>query len=377
MIQLKLSKQGMREGVALNLPATPAEVSEACAWFDRLGIPQNEVKIVGASSPVRTLDKYIVSHGDIHREGDLDKLNILAEQLEQMDKRQKDILGGAVDSECISSLDDVLEILSHLDRYVILPNIVTNEELGRFLVDTGYKDFPEETHPYLNYAAIGMEYYTNNGGAYGPGGYVRRKAAPELEVQVQKPLITIHLYSAKLSQARAEPYRLALPALDEEMDQAAQVLGVDELSGASIVKMEIGDETLKDLIPMECVSVEDANHLAMSIEELWQHENLYLKYLAVISVEQPQTIEDALHFTVRLDDYEFMPEDDYEYGQAVLRRHGATDEVLDRLLGYLNMEGLGRDARADDGVRKTEYGDLRRCSEPFPDITQQIELGGM
>lgn len=163
------------------------------------------------------------------------KLNALAERIGQMDKRQQDILGGAVDSECISSLDDVLEISSHLDRYVILPNIVTNEELGRFLVDTGYKDFPEETHPYLNYAAIGMEYYTNNGGAYGPGGYVRRKAAPELEVQVQKPLITIHLYSAKLSQARAEPYRLALPALDEEMDQAAQVLGVDELSGASIV----------------------------------------------------------------------------------------------------------------------------------------------
>lgn len=117
--------------------------------------------------------------------------------------------------------------------------------------------------------------------------------------------------------------------------------------------------------------------LGISQDQVWQHENLYLKYLAVISVEQPQTIEDALHFTVRLDDYEFMPEDDYEYGQAVLRRHGATDEVLDRLLGYLNMEGLGRDARADDGVRKTEYGDLRRCSEPFPDITQQIELGGM
>lgn len=64
--------------------------------------------------------------------------------------------------------------------------------------------------------------------------------------------------------------------------------------------MEIGDEALKELIPKECISVEDANHLAMSIEELWQHENLYLKYLAVISVEQLQTIEDALHFTVRL-----------------------------------------------------------------------------
>jgi hypothetical protein len=44
---------------------------------------------------------------------------------------------------------------------------------------------------------------------------------------------------------------------------------------------------------------------------------------------------------------------------------------------YINMEGLGRDARADDGVRKTEFGYLRRCSEPFPDITQEMNLGGM
>ena len=377
MIQLKLSKQGMREGVALKLPATPAEASEACAWFERLGIAQDQVKIVDASSPVRTLNQYIVCHGDIHRDGDLEKLNTLAERVGKMDRHQQDILGGALDAESINTLDDVLEISAHLDRYVILPNIMTNEELGRFLVDTGYKDFPEETHPYLNYAVIGMEYYTNNGGAYGPGGYVRRKEAPELKVQLKKPLITIHLYSAKLSQARAEPYRLALPALEEELEQAAEELGVDEITGASIVTVEIGDTTLEELIPTECSCVEDANHLAMSIEELWQHEDLYLKYLAVISVEQPQTMEDALHFTVRLDDNELMPEDDYEYGQAVLRRHGATDEVLDQLLGYINMEGLGRDARADDGVRKTEFGSIRRCSEPFPDITQEMNFGGM
>ena len=115
----------------------------------------------------------------------------------------------------------------------------------------------------------------------------------------------------------------------------------------------------------------------MSIEELWQREELYQKYLAVLTVEQPETMEDALHYTVRLDDYELVPEDDYEYGQTVLRRHGATDEVLGKLIGYMNMEGLGRDARADDGVRKTEFGSIRRCSEPFPDITQEMNLGGM
>ena len=377
MIQLKLSKQGMREGVALNLPATPAEVSGACAWFERLGISQNEVKIVGVSSPVRTLDKYIVSHGDIHRDGDLDKLNTLAEQLERMDKRQRDLLGGAIDAESISSLDDVLEVSSHLDRYVIFPKIVSNEELGRFLVEVGHKDFPEETYPYLNYAAIGMEYYTNNGGAYGPGGYVRRKATPELEVQVQKPLITLHLYSVSLAQSNAPPYRLALPALNEELEQAAKEVGVAKINDAPIVGVEFSDETLKALLPTECVSVSDANHLAMTIEELRQREELYQKYLAVLTVEQPKTLSDALWLSTELDDYEIVPEDDYEYGQAVLRRRGATDEVLGKLIGYMNMEGLGRDARADDGVRKTEFGSIRRCSEPFPDITQQIEFGGM
>ena len=377
MIQLKLSKQGMREGVALNLPATPAEASEACAWFERLGIPQSEMRIVGANSPVRTLDKYIVSHGDIQREGDLEKLNTLAEQLDRMDKRQMDILGGAIDAESIGSLEDVLEVSSHLDRYVILPNIVCTEELGRFLVDTGYKDFPEETHPYLNYSVIGAEYYSNNGGAFGPGGYVRRKAAPELEAQVQKPLITLHLYSASLAQSKALPYRLALPVLEEELDQAAQVLGVDEITGVSIVSMEVGDETLKELLPMECHSISDANHLAMSIEELRQREELYQKYLAVLTVEQPQNAIEALRLSTELDNYEIIPEDDYEYGKMVLRRHGATDEVLAKLIGYINMEGLGSDARLDDGVRKTEFGSLRRCSEPFPDITQEMNFGGM
>lgn len=149
------------------------------------------------------------------------------------------------------------------------------------------------------------------------------------------------------------------------------------IAGASIVKMEVGDETLKALIPIECVSIVEANHLAMTIEELRQREELYQKYLAVLSVEQPETMTKALYLSVKLDDYELMPEDDYEYGESVLRRHGATDEVLGKLIGYMNMEGLGRDARADDGVRKTEFGSLRRCSEPFPDITQEMNLGGM
>lgn len=70
MIRLKLSIQGAKEGVALNLPAVPAEVSEACAWFNRLNINPCDVRIVGVNSSVRTIGQYI-SGADIHSSDDI------------------------------------------------------------------------------------------------------------------------------------------------------------------------------------------------------------------------------------------------------------------------------------------------------------------
>ena len=61
----------------------------------------------------------------------------------------------------------------------------------------------------------------------------------------------------------------------------------------------------------------------------------------------------------------------------VLIRHGADDEVINALEGYTNFEQLGEDAMVEDGVRKTEFGLLRRLSYPFPEETQSMQMGGM
>ena len=71
--------------------------------------------------------------------------------------------------------------------------------------------------------------------------------------------------------------------------------------------------------------MEDANELALGIEEMLQRDGELLKFLAVLEVEQPETFSEALHFAINLDDYERITEGTYEYGQAVLRRHGADD----------------------------------------------------
>lgn len=376
MIRLKLSNKSANEGVILDLPATPAEVSEAFSWFEWIGVEPSAVRIAGVNSPVPTLGQYIL-RADIHDPAEMKKLNELAEAIEQMDDREWDIFAGALDAESINGLDDVLKISKRLGDYIILPNVKTDTELGRILVDTGYKNFPENVQPYLDYRAIGAEYYAENGGAYGPGGYVRRKSSLEQAPEQRDALITLYLLTPRVTATIANPYRLALPATDEELEQAKEQIDVEYFTEATIVKVEFGKPYLAELIPQECICVEDANELALGIEEMQQRDGEMLKFLAVLSVEQPETISDALRFAINLDDYERITAGTYEYGQSVLRRIGADDELIDTIDGYMDFEKFGEDSMVEDGVRQTEFGLIRRCSCPFPEEAPGQQMGGM
>ena len=44
---------------------------------------------------------------------------------------------------------------------------------------------------------------------------------------------------------------------------------------------------------------------------------------------------------------------------------GADDKLIDAIDGYMDFERLGTDSMAEDGVRRTEYGLVRRLSSPF------------
>jgi len=368
MIRLKLSNSGANEGVKLHLPATPAEMSEAFAWFERIGIEPSAVRITGVNSSVSHLGPYIL-RADIHDSGQVKILNELATSIEQMTDREIDVFAGALDAESVNSLDDVLRLSQHLDDYVILPNISTDTELGRFLVDSGYKDFPEEVRPYLDYRMIGAEYYADNGGAYGPGGYVRRKNSLELEPERRGTIITLHMATPSIYN-----FTLELPATEDEMDQAKYRLGIDNFVQAKIIQVEYSKTYLADLIPKDCICVEDANELALCIEEMQLKDGELLKFLAVLSIEQPETMSDALRFAINLDDYERITEGTYEYGQSVLRRHGADEELLEAMDGYMDFEKLGEDAMVEDGVRETEFGMVRRCSSPFPEFVREQQM---
>jgi hypothetical protein len=80
-------------------------------------------------------------------------------------------------------LDDVIAIGERLDHYLLIPEASTDRELGVYLVETGVMPFDEGVQPYLDYTKIGIEYYSNHGGAYTAGGYVLRRDSAEQELQ--------------------------------------------------------------------------------------------------------------------------------------------------------------------------------------------------
>lgn len=375
-ITLLITRKGFEEGVYLYLPTTPAEIGEAFSLLDMASEDAASTRIFNVISPVGNLSQYI-RNVDVTQHENIQKLNTLAEMIEGMDDRQRNTLWGALDSESINGLDDVLKVAGHLDQYVFLPNITTDIELGRILVDTGYKDFPESVQPYLDYHAIGAEYYAEHGGAFTPCGYVkRRESSQEQSTEHRDALITVHLRTLEAPGTIGKTYRLSLPATDEELDMVKTELDIDYFSDAFISKIEFGQPYLEEFIPQDCFCVEDANELALGIEEMMQRDGELLKYPSVLSVMEPETLGDALRLAVDLDDYERVTENVFEYGEQVLRRIGADDEIIGAIENYMDFERFGEDSMIEDGVRRTEFGLVRRISEPFPEETQGQQFGG-
>lgn len=158
---------------------------------------------------------------------------------------------------------------------------------------------------------------------------------------------------------------LVLPASDETLDHIRNFLGVEDFTEAVIGDIKFSNPHLAEIIPLDTVTVEQANALAQCIQQMEQDDELG-KFCAALEVEQPDTFSKALTIAMDVDDYESVPENMEEYGRQVLQRIGADDEVLDTIDGFMDFAALGKFSMEEDGVRRTEFGLVRRLSAPFP-----------
>lgn len=352
-------------GIGLDLPTDLAEAERTLSRLTE-GLEQAEpVTIEKVSSPIPNLAGYIQS-ADLRNRTDIQNLNALAEKIDGMSQREQQIFSGALNTESINGVDDVLKVAGHLEDYTFTPGVTTDRELGRFLVASGYLKIEERLRPYINYESVGAEYYSNFGGAYSAYGYVRRRDQEPALDREEKPVFQVRLQAPDGTQQ----YDLDLPATDAWMDTARQNLRLNDIYAAEITSINCTVPQLAEMLPVENATLKEADRLAECIEEMQKTDGELAKYLATLTVENPETFSEALTIAVDLEDYELVPDDAAEYGEQVLRHIGADDELIAAIDGFMDFTGLGEFMMEEDGVRQTDYGLIRRLSEPFPE--QQI-----
>ena len=342
-------------------PTTLETVQTEMRGLEEFGKSYGVVRSVSGEGPAQLLTGR-VKVDDLNTEAGIQNLNRLAKVIDNMSDEMLKLLSGALALERAANLNDVLRVTDSLEQYEFFPQIRTDEDLGHFLVDTsfitGKFSFPEKTRPYLDYAKIGAEQRDTLGGAYTAHGLVKRRE--ETPVQEETPKAMLLTLTAS-----EQSYPLVLPASEKQLGQAKESLRIEDFAQAVIASAEYTAPYLNRLIPMDSITVEDANEMALCLQRL-KKDGEIMKYCAALEVEEPSTFTEALDMAIDIDDYELISDSEREYGRQALRRMGANDEVLEAIEGCTDFDRLGSEMMEEDGVRQTGFGLVRRLSKPFP-----------
>ena len=175
MVTLFLRQGETGKQVLLSFPVTtPAEKEDVAATMESLKSMSKTVTIHGAASEVMNLGLYL-SGVDLAAEGEVERIDQLAERLEHMSEVDCDKFAGMLDANSISGMKDILQLTERLDDYVILPGCGSAQSIGKYLVSCGAFPVPEKLIGYINYEAVGIEFCDAHGGAACSRGFVVRK----------------------------------------------------------------------------------------------------------------------------------------------------------------------------------------------------------
>ena len=180
MVTLFLRQGENGKQVLLSFPATTlTEKADVAATLETLKPMSKTVTIHGAASEVMNLGLYL-SGVDLATDGEVDRINQLAERLEHMSEVDCDKFVGMLDANKISGTKDILQLTDHLDDYVILPGCSSAQSIGKYLMDCGVAPMLKQLCKTVDYEAVGQIFLdTHSGAACSRGFVVRNENLPQ------------------------------------------------------------------------------------------------------------------------------------------------------------------------------------------------------
>ena len=174
MVTLFLRQGETGKQVLLSFPVTtPAEKEDVTATMEKLRSISRTVTIQGAASEVMNLGQHLRGI-DLAAEGELERINQLAERLEHMSEVDCDKFAGMLDANKISGTKDILQLTERLDDYVILPGCSSAQSIGKYLMDCGVAPTLKQLCKNIDYEAVGQIFLDAHSGAACSRGFVVR-----------------------------------------------------------------------------------------------------------------------------------------------------------------------------------------------------------
>ena len=312
------------------------------------------------------------------------EFNSLTEQLSKLDERQETALEGLLQMQVKNHMQEnsgpitaqeLMMLASNVDRCQVLADVNTDEALGKFYVENGFREdldaLPDSAYALLDYAKIGKQMRESEAGAFTPHGYVVRteelEPLPDCEPQRELSyMIRLTLMNHENEQRAAV---LDLPATEQRLLEVQNELDAPEWFDAQFTGCDAIVPRLNTLL----TDVEDLpriNELAQSLQELKASGQL-TKFKAVVGATQCETLEDVFDrleklsqycFETKICDKDALVRDELEFAL------GGKD--ADLIYKHLNREAYAEDVLKQYGAELTPYGMVNR--EDFGPLHEPI-----
>ena len=320
------------------------------------------------------------------------EFNSLTEQLSKLDERQEAAMQGLLQMQVNKhmqensgpiTVQELMMLASNVDRCEVLADVHSNEDLGKFYVENGFRDdldaLPDSVYDLLDYAKIGKQMRESEAGVFTPHGYVVRteelQPLPEHEPQREiSYMIRLTLMNHENEQKTAV---LDLPATAQRMQEVQEELDAPEWFDAQFTSCDAIVPKLNTML----TDVEDIpriNELARSLQELKASGQL-TKFKAVVGATKCESLEDVFDRLKKLPQYCF--EANIRDRDALVRDElefvlGGKD--ADLIYKHLNREAYAEDVLKQYGAEITPYGLVNRedfgpLHEPIPEQQEQTQ----
>ena len=320
------------------------------------------------------------------------EFNSLTEQLSKLDARQEIAMEGFLDMAVQKHMQEnsgsimvqeLMMLASNVDRCHVLADVHSNEDLGKFYVENGFREdldaLPDSAYALLDYAKIGKQMCESEAGTFTPHGYVVRteelEPLPDYEPQREiNYMIRLTLMNHENEQKTAV---LDLPATEQRMQEVQKELDAPEWYDAQFTGCDAIVPQLNTLLT-DVADLPRINELAQALQELKASGQL-TKVKAVVGATQCETLDDVFDrleklsqycFEAKIRDKDALVRDELEF---VL---GGKD--ADLIYKHLNCEAYAEDVLKQYGAELTPYGMVNRAdfgplNEPIPEQQQEQE----